>query len=219
MHPSSSSSLSFGSIPGKETNPKHKRLQTGTPTGNPKGICDVGDSKENILGCGVRGGPETYGEEFNARGGGVYILEIHHESGIKVWMFPMMKVPGDVLANTIDININVNGNGDDRDKYNRGRRGGIVPNPAPNPRTWGPPLAHFPGVNCDIAEHFRNLKIIANIDLCGQNAGHPAVYHDQDGCPGICEEFVRGNLQEVGEEAYWEFGGFWVFQDVDGGRS
>ncbi|PWY67229.1 hypothetical protein BO94DRAFT_590928 [Aspergillus sclerotioniger CBS 115572] len=190
------------------------RIQTGTVTGNIDGRCDVGPSKENILGCGVRGGPETYGEGFNSHGGGVYILEVCEE-GIKVWVFSREVVPGDVLGiidtdtYTYDDQETKGKNNNKKTKYtNKSREN------TPNPQTWGPPLAHFPNTNCNIGDHFKDLKIIANIDLCGQNAGHPAVYNDQDGCPGTCEEFVRGNLPELAEEAYWEFGGFWVFQVV-----
>ncbi|PYI02511.1 hypothetical protein BO78DRAFT_453601 [Aspergillus sclerotiicarbonarius CBS 121057] len=180
------------------------RVQTGIVTGNENGVCDVGIAKGNVMGCGVRGGVETFGSVFNEGGGGVYALEIH-PSGIKVWFFPRGDIPADILT-TITTSTTTTTTRDNT--------------PPPNPKKWGLPLAHFPNTHCPITTHFKNLQIIANIDICGQNAGHPTTYTAQDGCPGTtCEDYVRENLQEVGQEAYWEFGGFWVFQAIAGGTN
>ncbi|RAL05152.1 uncharacterized protein BO80DRAFT_333551, partial [Aspergillus ibericus CBS 121593] len=181
-----------------------RMVQTGIVTGHESGICDVGDGKANVMGCGVRGGVETYGSVFNGNGGGVYTLEIH-PSGIKVWFFPRGEIPADI-TNAIT-------NSKPPNNKNNHKKRNTTSNPptAPQPPTWGPPLAHFPSTTCPIRNHFNNLQIIANIDLCGQNAGQSSTYTDQDGCPGTCEEYVRENVQTL-RDAYWEFGGFWVFQ-------
>ena len=57
--------------------------------------------------------------------------------GIRIWQFFRSGIPVDVLAGS------------------------------PDPSTWGPALADYPGTSCDIGRHFRNQSIIANIDLCG----------------------------------------------------
>ena len=41
----------------------------------------------------------------------------------------------------------------------------------PDPSTWGEAASDFPNTKCDVAQHFRNQSLIANIDLCGQYAG------------------------------------------------
>ncbi|KAF2745250.1 glycoside hydrolase family 16 protein [Sporormia fimetaria CBS 119925] len=131
-------------------------------------------------GCGVQGQQETYGEVFNANGGGLYAVEVRDE-GIRVWMFGERDVPGDVRSGT------------------------------PDPSIWGLPLAEFPGAQCEVGKFFRDLRIVVNIGLCGDWAGAPGVYEEGAKCSGKCEDWVR-NHGESFEEAYWEFGGFWVFK-------
>ena len=84
---------------------------------------------------------------------------------------------------------------------------------SPDPSTWPAPLADFPSTHCNIADHFRNQSIIANIDLCGSWAGQQSVYAQQGGCPGTCAGFVATNASAFGE-AYWEFRSFRVYQAV-----
>jgi hypothetical protein len=90
-----------------------------------------------------------------------------------------------------------------------------ISNPAntPNPSTWGTALADFPSTNCDITSHFRNQSIIANIDLCGDLAAQPQYYAEMYKCPGICSDFVANNPSSF-EEAFWEFGGFRVYEAI-----
>jgi hypothetical protein len=66
--------------------------------------------------------------------------------GIRMWQFPRSSIPTDITS------LN------------------------PDPSTWGEATADFPNTDCDIATHFRNQSIIANIDLCGSWAGNPTVY-------------------------------------------
>ncbi|KAL3474610.1 concanavalin A-like lectin/glucanase domain-containing protein [Aspergillus californicus] len=156
-----------------------KRVQTGEVV---HAAC--GNSSDGGVGCGVRGGPGTFGREMNMGGGGIYALDLRPE-GIRAWFFPRASMPPDL--GIADRNI------------------------PPDPSTWGQPLADFPNTECDIMGHFRNLSIIVNIDLCGEWAGKREVYTEQFSCPGTCEEFVAGNPGAF-REAFWEFGGFWVYQ-------
>ncbi|KAL1963985.1 hypothetical protein VTN77DRAFT_7660 [Rasamsonia byssochlamydoides] len=136
----------------------------------------------NNEGCGVKAPPATYGPEFNANGGGVYAAELR-DAGIRIWFFPRNSIPADISD----------------------------PSASPDPSTWGEALADFPSTDCDIASHFRNQSIIANIDLCGQLGGQPSLYNDQSHCPGTCTDFVAKNPSAF-TEAYWEFKSFKVYQ-------
>lgn len=115
----------------------------------------------------------------------VYALELR-EAGIRAWFFPRNAIPSDISSPT---------------------------STGPNPSTWGTALADFPSTKCDIASHFRNQSIIANIDLCGELAAQPQYYAQMYNCPGTCSDFVANNPSSF-EEAYWEFGWFKVFQAV-----
>ncbi|KAJ5577410.1 uncharacterized protein N7459_006374 [Penicillium hispanicum] len=80
-------------------------------------------------------------------------------------------------------------------------------------RVWFFPRDAIPDDLCDIGSHFRNQSIIVNIDLCGELASQPMYYDDMYNCPATCPEFVANNPTSF-EEAYWEFGGFKVYQAV-----
>jgi hypothetical protein len=81
----------------------------------------------------------------------------------------------------------------------------------PDPSSWGTALADYPNTDCSISDHFRNMSIIVNIDLCGDWAGAPSVYNTKYGCPGSCTDFVAANPTAF-EQAYFEFSYFKVFQ-------
>ncbi|KAJ2970491.1 hypothetical protein NUW58_g9679 [Xylaria curta] len=100
------------------------------------------------------------------------------DEGIRVWQFGRDLVPADITAKQ------------------------------PDPSSWGQAAADFPNTGCNIASHFRNQSIIANIDLCGQYAG--GVYA-QSGCPSNCTDYVANNPNAF-QNAFWEFGAFEVYQ-------
>ncbi|KAI9744184.1 MAG: hypothetical protein M1818_002336 [Claussenomyces sp. TS43310] len=81
----------------------------------------------------------------------------------------------------------------------------------PDPSTWGTALADFPGTDCDIGTHFNNQSIVIDIDVCGTWAGAANVYNTQDGCPGLCTDYATQNPSAF-DEAYFEFGDFWIYQ-------
>lgn len=81
---------------------------------------------------------------------------------------------------------------------------------APDPSTWGTALADFPNLECDIGSHFRNQTIVVNIDLCGDWAGQKSIFQQGGACSGTCSEWVASEAESF-SEAYWEFGGFWVY--------
>lgn len=135
-------------------------------------------------GCGVRGPQDTIGAGFNQAGGGILALE-WRDAGIRSWFFGRDSIPGDLAADNMT---------------------------SPDPSSWGEALADFPSTHCDISNHFANQTIVANIDFCGQWAGLPTFYTEQSACPGTCVEYVSQQPSSAYSEAYWEFGGWWVFQ-------
>jgi hypothetical protein len=66
--------------------------------------CDVTGGKNNNAGCGVSGGPATYGEAFNAAGGGLMAVEWRAE-GIRVWQFGRSGAPADLTAGRPDPSV------------------------------------------------------------------------------------------------------------------
>ncbi|KAI9676425.1 MAG: hypothetical protein M1817_000582 [Caeruleum heppii] len=142
------------------------------------------NATNNNQGCAVRGEVDTFGAGFNQNGGGIYAME-WRSAGIRIWFFPRSSIPPSLDPSS--------------------------PAPNPDPSTFGTPLADYPSTDCDINKHFRNQSIVANVDLCGTWAGQPEVYNTQGGCPGLCSDRVA-NSPEAFEQAYWEFGNWWVYQ-------
>jgi hypothetical protein len=105
------------------------------------------------------------------------------EAGIRAWFFRRDSIPADITASK------------------------------PDPSTWGTALADFPGTECDIASHFRNQSIIANIDLCGELAAQPQYYDHMYHCPATCTEFVKSSPESF-VDAFWEFKSFKVYHAV-----
>ncbi|OJJ95717.1 hypothetical protein ASPACDRAFT_1859952 [Aspergillus aculeatus ATCC 16872] len=167
-----------------------KRKQTGTSNFV---TCD--NSTHSNAGCGVQGPPSTYGQELNENGGGIYALELR-DAGIRTWFFPRAAIPDDITSS-----INTSSTSSNNTSTST----------TPDPSTWGTPLADFPSTHCDIAAHFRNQSIIANIDLCGELGAQKQFYTDLYRCPGRCVDFVRSHPDNF-TQAYWEFAGFWVYR-------
>lgn len=133
------------------------RKETGREVGQ-----DCYNGTNSNEGCGVRGNIDTYGPAFNDAGGGIYALELRSE-GVRVWQFVRTSLPKDLTILALDAT-----------------------HARPDPSTWGKPLADFPSNKCDIEEHFRNMTLIANIDICGQWAGIDKFYITESNCPGTC---------------------------------
>jgi hypothetical protein len=52
-------------------------------------------------GCGVSGNSTSYGDGFNARKGGLYVLYLE-EDALKVWLFLRDSIPADIMAGNPD---------------------------------------------------------------------------------------------------------------------
>ncbi|KAF9891438.1 hypothetical protein FE257_003904 [Aspergillus nanangensis] len=79
-----------------DCNMKVKRKQTGSPQ-----FSTCKNSTNSNAGCGVKAEPDSYGEAFNSRGGGVYALELR-DAGIRAWYFHRDAIPSDIVAGNPD---------------------------------------------------------------------------------------------------------------------
>jgi hypothetical protein len=76
----------------------------------------------------------------------------------------------------------------------------------PNVEKWGSPQAFFPfSPNCP-SGNFGNQSLVINLTFCGDWAG--TSFNEQ--CTGDCKTFVANNPKAF-QEAYWEFGNFYIF--------
>jgi len=105
-------------------------------------------------------------------------------AGIRMWYFPRAYIPSDIT------------------------------NLSPDPSSWPTATSDFPSTNCDIDSHFKNNKIIVNIQLCGDWAGAESSYTTANQCPGTCTEYVSMTPTAFAE-AYWEFKSFRVYTATD----
>lgn len=91
-------------------------------------------------------------------------------------------------------------------------------NTAPDPTTWGLPLASFPSTSCDISSKFKNHQIVFDTTFCGQWAG--AVWSTDATCSAkaaTCQDFVQNNPTAF-TESYWSVNSLKVFTS-DGSSS
>ncbi|KAM0810785.1 hypothetical protein AB5N19_11137 [Seiridium cardinale] len=140
------------------------------------------DCGRDILnrGCTVLATDEnSYGDTFNAVGGGVYAME-WQEDGIKIWHWARNDIPDDI-------------------KY--------APLQTPDPSTWGAPQALFggpSGSSCETNKFFFNMSLAINIDFCGDYAG---TFWNQSSCSvnhgPSCNAFVAENPSAFAN-LFWE---------------
>ncbi|KAK7744833.1 hypothetical protein SLS62_009995 [Diatrype stigma] len=119
----------------------------------------------------------SYGNTFNAEGGGVYALEWDNEE-LKIWHFPRSAIPDDIVY--------------------------AGSSASPEPETWGPPQAVFGGSDCDADTYFYNLSLVINTNFCGDYAGN--TWGEFEECSvqaPTCEEFVAANPDSF-LGSYWD---------------
>lgn len=103
-------------------------------------------------GCGIRASQtNSFGAAFNNNGGGVYtskwattirlaveLMDVTvkwDDTGITMWFFPRNSIPSDITAN------------------------------APQPSSWGTPMANFPASSCNPSTFFYQHQAIFDITL------------------------------------------------------
>ncbi|CAJ2512346.1 Uu.00g053610.m01.CDS01 [Anthostomella pinea] len=126
----------------------------------------------------------SYGDAFNAEGGGVYALEWDSED-LKIWHFPRSTIPDDIT---------------------------YAPVVKPDPASWGPPQAVFGGPGCDADLYFFNLSLVINTNFCGDYAGN--VWGKADQCNQLaptCTEYVAANPGNS-KSAFWDINYIDIYQ-------
>ncbi|KAI1381921.1 glycoside hydrolase family 16 protein [Hypoxylon crocopeplum] len=151
-----------------------------------QGPTDCSPSADNI-GCNYASPTSdttSYGDGFNAEGGGIYALEWDSQD-LKLWHFPRSTIPDNIVyAHVL----------------------------GPDPSGWGPPQAIFGGSSCDADTHFFNLSLVLNINFCGDYAGN--IWGRSDQCNQLaptCEEYVAGSPSSF-QETYWDINFIDVYQ-------
>ncbi|KAF3049227.1 hypothetical protein E8E11_006869 [Didymella keratinophila] len=136
----------------------------------------------------------SYGTSFNLAGGGIYAMELTPQS-ISVWLVPRTSPQYTTLfptpASSTFLNTTL------------------------STRSLGIPIAHFTG-QCDIAQKFKNMKIVFDTTFCGSWAD---AEWESGGCAkrtgvATCEAYVRDH-PEAFVDTYWEIAGLKWFQKED----
>ncbi|KAH6607586.1 glycoside hydrolase family 16 protein [Trichoderma cornu-damae] len=79
-----------------------------------------------------------------------------------------------------------------------------IENKEPSPDEWGQPVAIFGGPSCDVNRYFKNMRLVLNINFCGDYGN--AVWGKSDTCNDYaptCAEYVADN-PEAFANAYWD---------------
>ncbi|KAF4592461.1 glycoside hydrolase family 16 protein [Ophiocordyceps camponoti-floridani] len=137
---------------------------------------DCGRSKENNIGCGF----DPPQHDNSSYGDGFNAVDggvyamLWNSKHMKVWHFPRGDIPSDIEAKR------------------------------PDPKGWKTPMAVFGGSECDIDSFFKDLKLIININFCGDWGN--ALWGKKDDCNLLaptCAEYVA-RTPEAFVDAYWD---------------
>jgi hypothetical protein len=131
---------------------------------------------------------QTYGNGFNAAGGGVYATEWTSDH-IAVWFFPRSRIPQDIQSQN--------------------------PNPA---TWGQPTARFVGGSSCKIDSFFNDHQIIFDTTFCGDWAGLPQVWDSNPQCAALaptCNQYVANNPAAF-VEAYWVINSVKVYQQGAG---
>ncbi|KAI0404332.1 glycoside hydrolase family 16 protein [Xylaria palmicola] len=148
---------------------------------------DCSSSPDYAVGCNhiePLSDSTTYGDAFNAEGGGIYALEWNSKE-IKMWYFPRTATPDNIR---------------------------LAPVTTPDPSIWGPPQAHFGGSGCEADSYFFNMSLAISTNFCGDYAGN--IWGVADQCNELaptCEEYVAHNPNSF-SNAFWQINYIDVYQ-------
>ncbi|KAM0465619.1 hypothetical protein ACHAPV_001672 [Trichoderma viride] len=103
--------------------------------------------------------------------------------------------------------------------FARGSIPGDIENKEPDPESWGQPVAIFGGSSCDVDTYFKNMRLVLNINFCGDYGN--AVWGKADTCNQVaptCAEYVAEN-PEAFANAFWDVRYIDAYQYLPGGRN
>lgn len=139
-------------------------------------------------GCSQKGPMNSWGQPFNAQGGGTYAAEWDPEAEhIRTWFWPAGMEPSDISSRL------------------------------PMPDTWGTPFSYFSlkKGTCD-SNHFKNMRLVFTLNMCGDLADPyfgdacPALAKQMS-----CQELAEQH-PELLSEAYWSVASLDVYQKPQG---
>ncbi|KAH8120422.1 glycoside hydrolase family 16 protein [Phellopilus nigrolimitatus] len=154
------------------------------------GALNCAAAETNNQGCGMRSNSNITYGSGFNSVGGGVYAMAWDDNQISVNFFPRGSIPQDLLAE------------------------------APQPSTWGTPMALWPSTDCNMQKFFQNHSIIFDTTLCGDWAG--GVW-SSTGAPGqdtscatrtgysTCNAFVQGSGASFAD-AYWEVASVKVYQ-------
>ena len=167
----------------------------------------------------------SIGKPFNARGGGVYVLEWDPENGyIKSWTFSRQSVPQnlqDAMSSTSHDSTSRQQTKPGTPSSTAGSTGNLAVVP-PNPSEWGLPYAYF-AIGSDTtcsANHFRDMRLVFNLAFCGEVAGNrffkdchaeAQAFNVSNHPVESCNAYIESNPKEL-DEAYWKIRGVYTWQ-------
>ncbi|KAK7692453.1 hypothetical protein QCA50_004078 [Cerrena zonata] len=146
-------------------------------------------------GCGVKfAKPSSYGDAFNAQGGGWFVMVRTRQDGVRIWFWSRNdpNVPSEI-----------------HDMPQPGLLGG-PPDISPNP-SWGNPEASFPiADSCDYDSHFDAHSMVFDLTFCGDWAGAD---YPNTSCGSNCVDYVNNNPGAF-SNAYWEINSLRVYTPI-----
>jgi hypothetical protein len=149
----------------------------------------LSDDADHLLpsdGCGNTAPSGSFGDSFNAAGGGVYAAQIE-ATALKIWYFPKAKIPRDNTAGT--------------------------PDPSTWSRPFVDFETSKSSNKCSVSKYFKKNTIIINTDLCGVEIDQDW-WDSESRCSSVardCKTFVAQNPSAFAE-AYWLFNSIKVYQ-------
>ncbi|KAI0344060.1 hypothetical protein BDW22DRAFT_1355344 [Trametopsis cervina] len=159
-------------------------------TGNLVGGTNCAAAQTGNQGCGVRATQSNTYGSAFNSNGGGVYAMQWDTTGIAVYFFPRNSIPSDITAN------------------------------APQPQSWGQPMAFWPSSGCNPFTFFNSHSAIFDTTLCGDWAsgvwGSSGLPGQEQSCAqrtgvATCEQFVRQNGASF-TEAYWEVQYVKIFQ-------
>jgi hypothetical protein len=139
-------------------------------------------------GCSQKGPMNSWGQPFNAQGGGTYAAEWDPDAEhIRTWFWPAGMEPSDLTGHL------------------------------PMPETWGTPFSYFSlkKGTCD-SNHFKNMRLVFTLNMCGDLADPyfgdacPALAKQMS-----CQEMAEQHPEQL-SEAYWSVASLDVYQRPHG---
>ncbi|KUI54912.1 hypothetical protein VP1G_02156 [Cytospora mali] len=163
------------------TGPSCNLPNTGGYTGTQKLVnCTSPNDANGYDGCNYvppESDMSTYGDSFNAVGGGVYAMDWTSET-IQIWHFARGSIPQDIIDKAPDPSTW----GEPQALFGGGSG----------------------ELSCDVEKSFSNMSIIINLDFCGSYAG--TLWGVDNTCAdyaATCEDWVGNNPSQL-TNVFWE---------------